>query len=65
MVHVPFDPRTVPYFYQQGEGIDTEGNGNGGMISEPYHYFIGMKPYQRGYGGIQYGAGIGDVLRGL
>ncbi|KAL3118652.1 hypothetical protein niasHT_006310 [Heterodera trifolii] len=51
--------RLVPFAYcydeyvQYGSGIQDE------------HYFIGSSPFQRGYGGVQRGAGVGDVFRGL
>lgn len=64
MVHIPFDTRTVSYeehFFQFGGGsVDSQG-----LLSEPYHYFHGLAPYQRGYGRQQIGGGIGDVLRSV
>ncbi|KAL7075300.1 hypothetical protein ACQ4LE_005876 [Meloidogyne hapla] len=61
MVHIPFDTREIGYddhhsLNQIGEGISESQNG------EPYHYFRGNAPFQRGYG-RQTGGGIGDVLR--
>ncbi|KAL3075386.1 hypothetical protein niasHT_033616 [Heterodera trifolii] len=55
MVHIVFDPRSAGYdeYVQYGNGIQDE------------HYFIGSSPFQRGYGGVQRGAGVGDVFRGL
>lgn len=60
MVHVIFDTSTVGYddFMQTGGGISIENESDG------YNYFRGSPPYQRGYG-IQGGAGIGDVFRGI
>lgn len=65
MVHVVFDVNQVAYddFIQTGKGAD----GIGGIIDNienPYQYFRGTPVFQRGYG-IQGGAGIGDVFRGL
>ncbi|KAL7075395.1 hypothetical protein ACQ4LE_005325 [Meloidogyne hapla] len=59
MVHIPFDTREVGYddhhySIQMGEG--------GSETGEPYHYFRGQAPFQRGYG-RQTGGGVGDVLR--
>jgi hypothetical protein len=66
MVHIPFDTRSVSYdshYHTSGKGIESvEGTG---PISEPYHYYRGLEPFQRGFGGRQTGAGIGNVLRGL
>lgn len=58
MVHVIFDTSTVGYddFIQTGGGIMS------GESTE--NFFRGSSPYQRGYG-IQGGAGIGDVFRGI
>ncbi|KAL3125549.1 hypothetical protein niasHT_009682 [Heterodera trifolii] len=55
MVHIVFDPRSAGYdeYVQYGSGIEHE------------DYFIGSSPFQRGYGGVQRGAGVGDVFRGL
>lgn len=62
MVHVIFDTSTVGYddFMQTGGGIATESSPE----YNAYTYFRGAPPYQRGYG-IQTGAGIGDVFRGI
>jgi hypothetical protein len=66
MVHIIFDTKTVDYddfiqnpFIQEGTGLENIG-GN----TSVYTYFKGASPYQRGYG-LQGGAGIGDILRGL
>jgi hypothetical protein len=62
MVHVIFDTSTVGYddFIQTGGGVlSTEPNDSGG-----FNYFRGSPPFQRGYG-IQGGAGVGDVFRGI
>lgn len=65
-MHVPFDTRTVAYddhIFQIGAGIiEIEEND---LLKEPYTYYRGINPYQRGYGYRQSGAGIGDVLRGI
>jgi len=64
-MHIPFDTRTVSYddhVFQIGGGLNEEDN----MLQEPYTYFRGINPYQRGYGFTrQNGAGIGDILRGI
>jgi hypothetical protein len=59
MVHTVFDTATIGYddFIQSGGGID-------GLQIGENNYFKGAPPYQRGYG-LQKGAGIGDVFRGL
>lgn len=65
MVHVIFDTRTISYddFIQTGGGGMSE---SGGVERNSEHnFFKGSSPFQRGYGGIQRGAGIGDVFRGL
>jgi len=56
MVHVIFDTSMVGYddYVQTGGGDRNE-----------YNYFRGSSPYQRGYGIIQGGAGVGDVFRGI
>ena len=61
MVHILFDTSTVGYddFIQSPLNIQ-EGSG----LENTYTYFKGASPFQRGYG-LQGGAGIGDVLRGL
>jgi hypothetical protein len=61
MVHIVFDTATVGYddFVQSGGGIDIPSS----QVTE-YNYFKGAPPYQRGYG-LQKGAGVGDVFRGL
>ena len=61
MVHILFDTSTVGYddFIQTPLNIQ-EGSG----LENTYTYFKGASPFQRGYG-LQGGAGIGDVLRGL
>uniref|UniRef100_A0A914HYV3 Uncharacterized protein n=1 Tax=Globodera rostochiensis TaxID=31243 RepID=A0A914HYV3_GLORO len=58
MVHVVFDTSNVEYddYVQTGGGAAEAG--------EDLTYFKGSSPYQRGYG-IQRGAGVGDVFRGL
>uniref|UniRef100_A0A1I8BXY5 Uncharacterized protein n=1 Tax=Meloidogyne hapla TaxID=6305 RepID=A0A1I8BXY5_MELHA len=57
--------RLVPFAYgkvlivlifKKGSGLEGSSN--------TYNYFKGASPFQRGYG-LQGGAGIGDVLRGL
>jgi hypothetical protein len=53
MVHVVFDPSLVRY----EDHLQQNGAG------QPYEYFRGPM-FQRGYG-IQRGAGIGNVFRGL
>lgn len=61
MVHIVFDTSSIGYsdFIQTGEGGEVP------IENETYAIFRGGPPYQqRGYG-IQSGAGIGDVLRGL
>uniref|UniRef100_A0A914GUJ9 Integrase catalytic domain-containing protein n=1 Tax=Globodera rostochiensis TaxID=31243 RepID=A0A914GUJ9_GLORO len=55
MVHIVFDPSIVGY----DEYVQT-----GGGLAENEDYFKGSSPFQRGYG-IQRGAGVGDVFRGL
>jgi hypothetical protein len=59
MVHVVFDVNQIAYddFIQTGRG----GSDN---YENPYPYFRGTPVFQRGYG-IQGGAGIGNILRGL
>jgi len=61
MVHILFDTSTLGYddFIQSPLNIQ-EGSG----LENTYTYFKGASPFQRGYG-LQGGAGIGDVLRGL
>lgn len=56
MVHVIFDTSTPSYddFVQVGGGAIDQGN----------DFYRGLPPFQRGYG-LQRGAGIGDVFRGL
>jgi hypothetical protein len=59
MVRVKFDPSSVsinqfPYFLQEG----------GGGSSTDYNYFHG-RPFQRGFGYYQNGAGLSDFLRTL
>lgn len=56
MVHIVFDTSSVSYedFMQSG----------GGALQEFENYYRGSAPYQRGYG-RQYGAGVGDVFRGI
>ena len=60
MVHVIFDTSTVGY----DDFVHKNPNemSGGGEIS--YDYFRGSSPFQRGYG-IQKGAGVGDIMRGL
>uniref|UniRef100_A0A1I8AXB3 Uncharacterized protein n=1 Tax=Meloidogyne hapla TaxID=6305 RepID=A0A1I8AXB3_MELHA len=64
MVHIIFDTSAVGYddFIQNPLNIQ-EGNGLEGNANT-YTYFKGASPFQRGYG-LQGGAGIGDVFRGL
>lgn len=71
MVHVPFDTRSIgydDYIPQYGGGINGEATNQDEV---PLHYFRGIPPFQRGYGGMigagyhQHGAGVGDILRGL
>jgi hypothetical protein len=56
MVHIRFDPGEVRYeeFVQIGEGSSTD----------TLEYFRGPM-FQRGYGTMQSGNGVGDALRGL
>jgi hypothetical protein len=56
MVHIRFDPGEVRYeeFVQIGEGFSTD----------TLEYFRGPM-FQRGYGTMQSGNGVGDALRGL
>lgn len=65
-MHIPFDTRTVAYadhVFQIGGGYSEEDNE---LLKEPYTYYKGINPYQRGYGyNRQTGAGIGDILRGI
>jgi len=67
MVHIIFDTSTVGYddFIQNPLNIQ-EGNGLEGIGNSlnNYTYFKGASPFQRGYG-LQGGAGVGDVFRGL
>uniref|UniRef100_A0A1I8BLV4 BPI2 domain-containing protein n=1 Tax=Meloidogyne hapla TaxID=6305 RepID=A0A1I8BLV4_MELHA len=64
MVHILFDTSAVGYDdFIQTPLIIQEGSGLEGS-SNTYNYFKGASPFQRGYG-LQGGAGIGDVLRGL
>ena len=56
MVHQIFDPNSVSF----DDFLIVEQVGTG----EPFHYFHGIPPYQRGYG-RQRGGGVGDVLRFL
>lgn len=60
MVHVIFDTSTVGYddYIQTGGGVLPVDS------YQEYPYFRGSPPYQRGYG-IQGGAGVGDVFRGI
>lgn len=64
MVHIVFDTGSIGFdeFVQ----IPQIGTGVGGITGEEteLNFFRGSPPYQRGYG-IQGGAGIGDVLRGI
>ena len=68
MVHIIFDTNSIAYsdFIQTGGGIGGEGLGGIAEITPEQTYFKGLPPYmqQRGYG-LQSGAGIGDVFRGL
>ncbi|KAL3078518.1 hypothetical protein niasHT_032814 [Heterodera trifolii] len=56
MVHIVFDPSIAQYdeYVQYGSGLEKDN----------FDYFRGSSPFQRGYG-IQRGAGVGDVFRGL
>lgn len=64
-MHIPFDTRCVSYddhVVQIGGGLSEDYE----LLKEPYTYYRGINPYQRGYGlNRQTGAGIGDVLRGI
>lgn len=63
-MHIPFDTRSVGYDDHFVAGAVTQSGGGNGPLAEPYHYFRGAQPWaQRGFGGRQTGAGIGDVLR--
>ncbi|KAL7080353.1 hypothetical protein ACQ4LE_000099 [Meloidogyne hapla] len=70
MVHVVFDTSLIGYndfFSPQNfqNNFDQNGRGLGNIGSENnYTYFRGSPPFQRGYG-LQGGAGIGNVFRGL
>jgi hypothetical protein len=70
-MHIPFDTRSVGYdehfFRQIGGGNQQEQDQQKyGPLSEPYYYFRGSPPWtQRGFGAMQTGAGVGDVLRHL
>ena len=57
MVHIVFDTSTARY-------DDYMQYGGGNPDSEELSVFKGSMPYQRGYG-VQRGAGVGDVFRGL
>jgi hypothetical protein len=63
MVHVIFDTNSPHYddFVQAGSGETPIPEAPNGDV---YTYYRGFRPYQRGYG-IQGGAGVGDVFRGL
>lgn len=65
MVHVVFDTSKIAYadFVQTGGGEIADV----GVLANPgeHTYFRGSSPFQRGYGGVQRGAGIGDVFRGV
>jgi hypothetical protein len=67
MVHVIFDTSKVRYddfFHQQdGSGLSNELSSSDDIY--PSYYYKGSAPYQRGYGGLQRGAGIGNVFRAL
>nr|CAD2176687.1 unnamed protein product [Meloidogyne enterolobii] len=54
---VPFSYGTVLLSIQKGGGLEN-------LSESTYTYFKGASPFQRGYG-IQRGAGIADVFRGL
>lgn len=64
MVHVIFDTSSVGY----DDFIQTGGNAPenivGGETEKSLNFFKGSQPFQRGYG-IQGGAGVGDVFRGI
>lgn len=65
MVHIIFDTNSVAYsdFIQTGGG-PSEGIGGVAEVNYDNNYYKGMPPFQRGYG-LQSGAGITDVFRGL
>lgn len=62
MVHIPFDTRSVGY---DDHHAQIGGGAGDDLLGEPYNYFKGLAPYQRGYGRYQKGEGIGAILRGL
>src|SRR5688572_25667022 len=68
MVHILFDTGTLSYDdfvsggVQNGGGVEPTNIDS--IVSDELNFFRGSPPYQRGYG-IQRGAGIGDVFRGL
>lgn len=69
MVHVVFDTNLTGYddvfMVQSGGGGTSPFDGLGTVADgNSYTFFKGTHPYQRGYG-IQGGAGVSDVLRGL
>lgn len=57
MVHVIFDTSALGY----DDYVQTGGGALGEITDD---YFKGSPPFQRGYG-LQKGAGIGDIFRGL
>jgi hypothetical protein len=64
MVHVKFDPSSIsinqfPNYYATTTTVNQEGG------SIDYNYFHGAKPFQRGFGYYQNGAGLSDFLRTL
>jgi hypothetical protein len=61
-MHVIFDTSNIAYddYVQMGGGAE-----DGTILGEnTYNYFKGSPPFQRGYG-VQGGAGVGDVFRGI
>lgn len=64
MVHVVFDTSQLGYDDYVQTGAGPLGMSSGSSDAHAYTYFKGAPPYQRGYG-LQGGAGVGDVFRGL
>ena len=59
MVHEKFDPNTLTL----AEFDRVQQIGGGGEAT--YNYYHGTRPFMRGYGYYQTGAGVGDFLRTL
>ena len=59
MLHVKFDPNSISL-----DEFEKVFNQIGGGETE-YNYYHGSRPYMRGYGYYQNGAGLGDILRTL